>query len=98
MTLLLALGIGILVLIVGVVIYQIALQILDEGDYFFYAVAFFLVLFLVAGVALYFLLPRPPGKAHLTLLAPDHLVDGLRTFADLPYASPAGSAITYSGE
>lgn len=69
-----AIVIGIIVFIVGLVIYHIGLQILDEGDYFFYAVGFFLALFAIAGIALYFLLPRPAGQAHLTSLAPGRIL------------------------
>lgn len=69
-----AIIIGIVVFIVGFIIYHIGLQILDEGDFFFYAVGFFLALFAIAGIALYFLLPRPAGQAHLTSLAPGRIL------------------------
>ncbi len=96
---LIAVGIGILVLIVGYVIYRVALQILDEGDYFFYAVGFFLVLFLIAGLALYFLLPRPPARADLTTVTPNAIAERLTGLADTLYStSPSiqGESISYS--
>lgn len=94
---LIAVGIGILVLIIGFTIYRIGLEILDEGDYFFYAVGFFLILFTVCGLALYFLVPRPPRTADLSTIAPARVVNGLSEFADRSYRSSGGS-IVYSGE
>ena len=93
---LIAVGIGILVLIIGFTIYRIGLEILDEGDYFFYAVGFFLLLFTVCGLALYFLVPRPPRTADLSTIAPARIVDGLSEFADRSYRSSGGSSV-YSG-
>ncbi len=82
---LIAVGIGILVLIVGFVIYRIGLEILDEGDYFFYAVGFFLLLFVVCGALLYFLLPRPAGRADLGTLSPNQVVNTLSDLSARPY-------------
>lgn len=95
MSQLIAVGIGILVFIVGFVIYRIGLEILDEGDYFFYAVGFFLLLFTICGVALYFLLPRPPASADLTTVTPDKMIDRITEFAQRPYATRE-QAISYS--
>lgn len=94
---LIAVGIGILVLIIGFTIYRIGLEILDEGDYFFYVVGFFLILFTVCGLALYFLVPRPPRTADLGTIAPARVVDGLSDFADRSYRSSSES-IVYSGQ
>lgn len=100
MTVIIGLVIGILVLIVGFVIYRIGLEILDEGDYFFYAVGFFLLLFVVAGVALYFLLPRPPGPADLGTLAPGRVLNNVTEFANGMYGerlpAPPVQSISYS--
>lgn len=94
-----AVVIGVLVLIVGFVIYQVALQILDEGDYFFYAVGFFLLLFLVAGMALYFLLPRPAGPAKLSSIAPGVVLNRVTELANGAYSEPLpapSQSISYS--
>lgn len=88
--------IGILVLVIGFVIYRIALEILDEGDYFFYAVGFFLLLFVVCGVALYFLLPRPAGKADLGTLAPGVVLDRVTEVANSMYSEPVPAPTTRS--
>lgn len=92
-----AVAIGVLVLIIGFVIYKIGLEILDEGDYFFYAVAFFLILFFVAGIALYFILPRPPKNADLGTLSPNRVLNAVTEFAQRPYANQTNT-ISYSAE
>lgn len=74
-----AIVIAVLVCIIGIVIYQIALKILDEGDYFFYVVGFFLTLFLVCAVALYFFLPRPKS-AELVTIIPAMFTEGSTAF------------------
>ncbi len=97
-----AVVIGILVLIIGFVIYKIGLEILDEGDYFFYAVAFFLILFFVAGIALYFILPRPLKNADLGTLAPGRVLNNVTAFANSMYGdklpAPTVESISYSVE
>ncbi len=99
MTQIIAVVIGLLVLLVGFVIYRIGLEILDEGDYFFYAVGFFLLLFVVAGMALYFLLPRPPKAADLGSVAPGQVLNQLTRFSDRFYSDElpvASRSISYS--
>jgi hypothetical protein len=100
MSAIIGLVIGILVLVVGYVIYRIGLEILDEGDYFFYAVGFFLLLFVVGGIALYFLLPRPPGQADLGTLAPGRVLNNIMEFANNMYEDPVSAptqSLSYSG-
>ena len=100
MGMILAVIIGIVVLIIGVIIYQVALQILDEGDYFFYVVGFFLILFTVCGVALYFLLPRPAARANLGSIAPGMVLDRVTELANGSYSEPLpapSQSISYRG-
>lgn len=100
MTQIIGLVIGILVLIIGYTIYRIGLEILDEGDYFFYAVGFFLLLFAVCGAALYFLLPRVPGQADLGTLAPGQVLNRVTEFANGMYGDPVSApnqSISFSG-
>lgn len=85
---LLAVIIAIVVLIIGIVIYQVALQILDEGDYFFYAVGFFLLLFTVCGMALYYLLPRPAPQADLGTVSPGAILNHVTELANGSYSEP----------
>lgn len=93
MTQIIAVIIAVIVLIVGFIIYKIALQILDEGDYFFYAVGFFLALFAICGIALYFLLPRPSGPADLTTLTPARLGNA---FNEVASRATNGRIVSYS--
>ncbi len=93
MTQIIAIIIAVIVLIVGFIIYQVGLQILDEGDYFFYAVGFFLALFAICGVALYFLLPRPSGPADLTTLTPARLGGA---FNEIASRATNGRIVSYS--
>jgi ATP/ADP translocase len=58
MTLLFALIISIVVFIVAFIIYRIALEILEEKQFFWAAIWGFFVLYAVAAVAVYFLVPR----------------------------------------
>lgn len=88
--------IGILVLIIGFVIYRIGLEILDEGDYFFYAVGFFLIVFVIAGIALYFLLPRPLKNADLSTLAPGTMLDRVTELANGMYSEPLPAPTTHT--
>ena len=93
MSQIIAIIIALVVSIVGFIIYKIALELLDEGDYFFYAVGFFLLLFILGAVVLYFLLPRPMGPARLTSIAPLTL---LQTITDLTTSSGGERALVFS--
>ena len=75
---LLALALALVVLIAGIAIYHVAMDILDEGDYFFIAVGFFLLLFAIVGLVLYYILPRPfSGQVAFTSLIPSYFIDSL---------------------
>lgn len=58
MSLLLALIISLVVFILAFILYRIALEVLEDKQFFWAAIWGFFVLYAVAATALYFLLPR----------------------------------------
>lgn len=54
--------IGLLVLLVAYVLYQVATEILEEGEHFWTAIGGFFVLYVVAAVGIYFLVAHPENR------------------------------------
>lgn len=86
--------IGLVVFLVGLAIFELGMDALDEPDYFFTVAGVFMLLFAVGSVSLYLLLPQDLGPAKMASISPASLAD---RFAKIGYEETMdGEVIVYT--